>query len=219
MAKSERAKLADSFQGVLAQAVPRMDDEATFRLRSELSTVRAILSTGKPDQELLEAVDRTLTAVGRLHSFANEVKGFVVSKDFSEKASLFDIGSIGILAVENVLTAERVSLFRLLMSGLSEGLAFLASRQYIYGSAAVLESLYRTHSATLYDDLWALAAEFRGPLDEKAAREVQGGLDEFFRKLSAPGVSVDSRVAALYQMYGILVLVRCADLLQRLQKA
>ncbi len=219
MSKSDRSKLADPFQAALAKAIPRMDEEATFRLRSELSTIRAILSTGKPDRELLEAVERTLTAVGRLHSFANEVKGFVISKDYSEKASLFDIGSIGILAVENVLTADHVSLFRLLMSGLSEGLAFLASRQYIYGSAAVLESLYRTHSATLYNDLWTLAVEFRGPLDEKAAREVQGGLDAFFTKLSAPGVPVDARVAALYQMYGILVLVRCADLLQRLRKA
>ena len=219
MPKSDPAKLAEPFQAALAKAIPRMDDEATFRLLSELSTIRAILSTGKPDRELLEAVGRTLTAVGRLHSFANEVKGFVVSKDYSEKASLFDIGSIGILAVENVLTADHVSLFRLLMSGLSEGLAFLASRQYIYGTAAVLESLYRTHSATLYDDLWTLAVEFRGPLDENAAREVQGGLDTFFAKLSAPGVPVDARVAALYQMYGILVLVRCADLFQRLTKS
>jgi len=218
MPRSDAAKLAEPFQAVLTATFSRMDDGATFRLRSELSAMRAVLAGGR-DTDLLASVDHALEAVGRFHAFASEVKGFVVSRDFSEKASLYDIGSIGILAIENVLTADRISLFRLLMSGLSEGLAFLASRQYIYGSSAVLEALYRTNSATLYEELWSLATEFRGPLDEKAAREVQGGIDGFFRKLSAPGAKVDDRVAALFQLYGILVIVRCADLLQRLKKA
>ena len=117
------------------------------------------------DKALAGSVERALAAVTRFHAFASEVKGFVVSRDLSQKASLFDIGSIGILAVENVLTAERKSLFRIMMSGLSGGLAFAASRQYIYGSTAVLDALYRTNSAALYDDLWALATEIRGPLE------------------------------------------------------
>jgi hypothetical protein len=195
-----------------------MDDAALFRLRSELSAIRAVVAGGK-DKALAAAVERALSAVARFHTFASEVKGFVVSRDFSQKASLFDIGSIGILAVENVLTAERKSLFRLLMSGLSGGLAFAASRQYIYGSTAILDSLYRTNSAALYDDLWALATEIRGPLDEKTAREVQEGLDGFFKQIADPGVPVDRRVAAIYQMYGILVLVRGADLLKRLRES
>jgi hypothetical protein len=193
-----------------------MDDAALFALRSELSTIRAVVAGGK-DKALAASVDRSLAAVARFHTFASEVKGFVVSRDFSKKASLFDIGSIGILAVENVLTAERKSLFRIMMSGLSGGLAFAASRQYIYGSTAVLDALYRTNSAALYDDLWALATEIRGPLDEKTAREVQQGLDGFFKQLAGPGVPVDRRVVAIYQMYGILVLLRGADLLKRLR--
>jgi len=55
------------------------------------------------------------------------------------------------------------------------------------------------------------------PLDEAAAREIQAGIDSFFKGLSSPGVKVDDRVAALYQLYGILVLLRCGDLLQRLK--
>ncbi len=215
MAKSQAAKLSDSFRAALAAAVSNMDDAALFTLRSELSVIRGVVAGGK-DKALVASVERALSAVGRFHTFASEVKGFVVSRDFSKKASLFDIGSIGVLALENYLTAERKSLFRLLMSGLSEGLAFAASRQYIYGSTAVLDGLYRTNSAALYDDLWALATEIRGPLDEKIAREVQQGLDAFFKQLAQPGVPVDRRVAAIYQMYGILVLVRGADLLKRL---
>jgi len=216
LAKSEAAKLRDSFQAALAGAISNMDDAALFALRSELSAIRAVVAGGK-DKALAASVDRSLAAVARFHTFASEVKGFVLSRDFSKKASLFDIGSVGVLAVENVLTAERKSLFRLLMSGLSEGLAFAASRQYIYGSTAVLDGLYRTNSAALYDDLWALATEIRGPLDEKTAREVQQGLDGFFKQLAEPGVPVDRRVVAIYQMYGILVLVRGADLLKRLR--
>jgi len=102
------------------------------------------------------------------------------------------------------------------MSGLSEGLAFAGSRQYVYGSTAVLGGLYRVYSASLYDDLWDLAREFRGPMSQDLAREIQAIMDRFFREIGAPEVPVDVRVAALYQMYGMLVLVRCADLLQRL---
>ena len=216
MSKSGASELADSFQAALAAAVSNMDDAALFALRSELSAIRAVVAGGK-DEALATSVDHALASVGRFHTFASEVKGFVVSRDFSKKASLFDIGSIGVLALENFLTAERKSLFRLMMSGLSEGLAFAASRQYIYGSTAVLDALYRTNSAALYDDLWALATEIRGPLTEKTAREVQSGLDAFFKQLAAPGVPVDRRVAAIYQMYGILVLVRGAELLKRLR--
>ncbi len=218
MSKSEVSKLADSFRSALADAISQMDDAALFTLRSELSAIRAVVAGGK-DKALAAAVDRALAAVARFHTFASEVRGLVVSRDFSQKASLFDIGSIGILAVENVLTAERKSLFRLLMSGLSGGLAFAASRQYIDGSTAVLDSMYRTNSAALYDDLWALATEIRGPLNEKSAREVQQGLDGFFKQIADPGVPVDRRVAAVYQMYGILVLVRGADLLKRLRES
>jgi hypothetical protein len=215
VAKSAAAKLTDSFRAALGAAISNMDDAALFALRSELSAIRAVVAGGK-DKALAASVDRALAAVARFHTFAAEVKGFVVSRDFAKNASLFDIGSIGVLALENVLTAERKSLFRILMSGLSEGLAFAASRQYIYGSTAVLDALYRTNSAALYDDLWVLATEIRGPLDEKTAREVQLGLDGFFKQLADPGVPVDRRVAAIYQMYGILVLVRCVDLLKRL---
>ncbi|TLZ72109.1 MAG: hypothetical protein E6K10_03315 [Methanobacteriota archaeon] len=216
MAKSEASKLAVSFQAALADALSQMDDAALFRLRSELSAIRAVVADGK-DKALGASVDRALAAVTRFHAFASEVKGFVVSREFSSRASLFDIGSIGILSIENVLTAEKKNLFRLMMSGLSEGLAFAASRQYIYGSTAVLEGLYRTNSAALYDELWALASEFRGPMDETAAREVQAGLDAFIGQIAAPGVPVDTRVTAVYQMYAILVFVRCADLVRRLR--
>jgi hypothetical protein len=215
VAKEDAAKLADTFRSALADAISQMDDAALFRLRSELSTIRAVL-VGAKDKALAGSVVNALAAVARFHAFASEVKGFVVSREFSEKASLFDIGAIGILGVENILTAERKSLLRILMSGLSEALVFAASRQYIHGATAVLEGLYRTNSAALYDDLWALATEFRGPMDEEAAREVQAGLDGFFGQVSAPGVPVDARVVAVYQMYGVLVLVRCADLVRRL---
>lgn len=212
-------KLADSFHGALATAISKLDDEAAFHLRSEISAIRAVLAGRKTDTALLTAVDRALDAVGGFHRFAAEVKGFVVSRDVSKTASLYEVGSVGILAVENVLTAERKNLFRILMSGLSGGLAYAASRQYVHGSSAVLDGLYRTHSGQLYDELWSLATEFRGPLDEKAVQEVQTGLDGFFTSLAGRGVTVDTRVTALYQLYAIVLLVRCADLLQKLRAA
>src|SRR5207247_3851246 len=148
VAKTEAPKLSGSFQAALAGAVSNMDDAALFTLRSELSAIRAVVAGGK-DKALATSVDHALASVSRFHTFASEVKGFVVSRDFSKKASLFDIGSIGVLALQNFLTAAPKSVFRLPMRGLSERLAFAPIRQDVYGSNAVLVAPYRRQRAAL----------------------------------------------------------------------
>jgi len=119
-------------------------------------------------------------------------------------------------AAENILTADKITPMRLLMSGLSEGLMFLASRQYVAGSGAVLAATYETHAVAVQDALWSLAADFRGAEDLPAIREARAGIDALFAKLDDPALPVAAKVAILYQLDALVALVRCARLLEEL---
>lgn len=211
---------ADRLRAVLREALPTMDDAAVTRLRGELHVVGALARKGRGGEPVAAAVRAALESTAALQSLGSEVRAFSASKSHANVASYFDLASVGILALENILTAERPSLFRLLMSGLSEASMFAASRQYVAGSNEVLVGIYRTHRVALYDDLWDLALELRGPPPSGAvADEVRSGIDGFLGKLDDPAVPVETKVAWLYQVRILVVLLRCVAVLDALSRS
>jgi hypothetical protein len=188
-----------------------------MRLRGELQVVSAWLRTRKKEA-LRRSADAALDAVSRFYQFGQEVGGFTASRRSAETASLFDLASVGILALENVATAEKPSAMRFLMSGLSEGLMFLGSRQYVSGGDAVLRATYRAHSLAVQDALWSLATDFQGPEGLDRIREARTAIDELFAKVDEPAVPLGTRVALLQHLYGLVAIVRCAKLAEDLRE-
>ncbi len=210
-------KAADRLRAAIREALPTMDDAAITRLRGELHVVGTLARRQRGGDALAAKVATALESAAALQTLGSEVRAFSASKRHSEVASYFDLASVGILGIENVLTAEKRSLFRLLMSGLSEASMFAASRQYVAGSTEVLAGIYRSHRVALYDDLWDLALELRAPSPSEAvADEVRAGIDGFLEKLDAPGVPVEAKVGWLYQVRILVVLLRCVSLLDAL---
>jgi hypothetical protein len=164
------------------------------------------------------SADTALEAVSRFYHFSQEIGGFAASTRAAEAASLFDLASVGILAVENVVTAEKRSVMRFLMSGLSEGLMFLGSRQYISGSDAVLRATYRAHALAVQDALWSLATDFRDLEGLESIREARGAIDALFAQIDEPSVALGTKVALLQQLYGLVAIVRCAKLAEDLRE-
>lgn len=193
----------------------RFDADTVWTLRSELLALDAYLRANPKagTKAARRTLGRALPLAGTIHAFESELRGFQAQKASSERASLFDLSSIGILSIENVLTAERPSIPRIVMSALAEGLMYFASRQYVGGSTQVLQGLYRQHAAAMYGELWTLATDYRGKLTAKEVREVQGGIDAFFAKLEGDGVPVEVRVAILNQFYALLLTLRVSELL------
>lgn len=216
MAKGDAKALHEGYRAALRAVLSRLDEASILKLRGELQIASRWLKA-KEDSARVKSAEAALDAVSRLYQFTVEVRGFTSSRQNAEAASMFDLGSIGVLAVENILTAEKVTPARLLMSGLSEALMFLASRQYVKGSNAVLEATYRAHSVTVQDALWSLAADFRDTKDLEGIREARGAIDALFASLDAPGVGVGQKVVVLYQLYALIALVRCALFLSALQ--
>jgi len=216
MAKGDAKALLEDYRGALRAVLSRLDEPSLLKLRGELQIASRWLKA-REDLARAKSAEAALDAVSRLYQFTVEVRGFTSSRQNAESASMFDLGSIGVLAVENILTAEKVTAARLLMSGLSEALMFLASRQYVKGSSAVLEATYRAHSVAVQDALWSLAADFRDTKDLEGIREARGAIDALFASLDAPGVAVGQRVVVLYQLYALNALVRCALFLSALE--
>src|SRR2546427_1833107 len=170
--------LADSF-----------DERAVWSLRSELLALDAYARANPKafDAEARRALERALHLAGEAHALAAELKGFTGQKERSQVASLLDLGSIGVLSIENILTADKVTLPRIVMSSLSETLTFLATRQIVAGSLEVLGGLYPQHAAPMYRELWILATDHRKSLTAQDVREIQAGIDRFFASLQAGG--------------------------------
>ncbi len=217
MAKGDAAALVDSYRAALRGALTRFDEASLLRLRGDLQVVSRWLEA-REDAERAKSAGAALDAVSRFYSFGAEVTGFSISNKTANRASLYDLASVGVLGVENILTAEHKSLMRFLMSGLSEGLMYLGSREYVRGSTAVLEATYKAHALNVRDALWSLAMDFRGSEDLGSIREARQAIDALFAKFDDASVPVPAKVALLYQLYGLVAIVRCAQLLEDLQR-
>lgn len=213
----ESAILAEGYRGALADFLADSSPAGLLRLRGELQVVSRWLEVRK-QEALGRSADAALDVVSRWLHFGQEIGGFTTSTRYAEKASLFDLAAVGVLAAENVLTAEKPSLMRILMSGLSEGLMFLGSRQYVAGGDAVLRAAYHTHAIAIRDVLWSLATEFRGPESLGSIREARQAIDALFSKVEEPGVPLGTKVALLQQLYGLVAIVRCAKLAEDLPR-
>jgi hypothetical protein len=218
MPKSEDGRpLLEGYRAVLRESLSDSTPSGLIKLRGELQVVARWLEVRKKEA-LRRSADAALDAVSRFYHFGQEIGGFATSTRAAETASFFDLASVGILAAENVLTAEKRSLMRLLMSGLSEGLMFLGSRQYVAGTDAVLRATYQTHALAIRDALWSLATDFRDPESLVSIREARGAIDALFAKFDEPGVPLGTKVALLQQLYGLVAIVRCAKLAEDLRE-
>lgn len=216
MPQGDAAELADGYRTAFRDCLVQMNEPSLLHLRGELQVlVRWLEAHG--DSKRAEVASKALDALSHFYSFGVEIGGFQRSSKTANQASLFDLASVGVLGIENILTAENRSLMRYLMSGLSEGLMFLASRQYVAGSDAVLEGTYKSNAILVRDALWSLARDFRATEDLAAIREARDAIDSLFARLDDPAVPLHTRVSLLHQLYGVVSIVRCAQLMEELR--
>ena len=216
MAKGDAADLVENYRAAFRECLLCINEPSLLHLRGELQVVVRWLEA-RGDTRRSEAARKALDAISHFYSFGVEMGGFERSSRTASQASLFDLASVGVLGIENILTAENRSLMRYLMSGLSEGLMFLASRQYVAGSEAVLEGTYKSNALVVRDALWSLAKDFRATEDLTSIREAREAVDTLFAKLDDPNLSLHLKVSLLHQLYGLVAIVRCAQLLEEMR--
>src|SRR5437016_704661 len=186
MSAGDEIAVVEGYRTILRDCLASMDPAAVLRLRGELQVLSRWLAVQKKSA-LQRTADEALDAVSRFYLYGQEIDGLRASNRSAETASYYDLASVGVLAVENVLTAGHPSLMRFLMSGLSEGLMFLGSRQYVSGSDAVLLASWRKHSTAVRDAIWSLVTDFRDLESLGSIRAARAAIDELFAKFDDPG--------------------------------
>ncbi len=143
--------LQDAIRSILSQPTP----EALIALQGGL------LASGTKG----EAAERALEIADHFHLYLSELQSKIAARDYSELASLLDIGAVGMVALENLIATEQEEFWqRLLLGGLAEGLMVAASRQYIKGWQTETGVVHSRAAWYLTEALWRASSELQPDL-------------------------------------------------------
>ncbi len=155
-----------------------------------------------PDAPLLGVLDQFFT-------FLNELSASMSAREYSHLATMFDIGAVGGVAVQNLLeTDDPANIWkRVLAGGLSEGLMVLASRQYVKSAEASIISVYRSAGWFIYRELWRLSSQLQPDQDPAQRRQ---SLDQLLAPVHDDAVPGPFKAALLGRLFQMLLLTNFA---------
>jgi hypothetical protein len=167
----------------------------------------ALLSTAQEG----EALDRALEIAGNFYSYLSELQSAITARSYSELASRLDIGAVGAVALESILTAEADDFWqRILLGGAGEALMVAASRQYIKGWE-VETGLAHAHAAWyLAEALWRASSEMQ---PELGAEQRWQAIEALLAPAHDPEVPAPSKALLLGRVFQILLITYLARLL------
>jgi len=185
-------------QSILRQVLQEPTPEALWELQGALRVRAAGASEGEA-----RALRHALEAAGEFYFYLSELQSKTTAREFSELASLLDIGAVGLVALEN-LVAEGEGLWeKVLLGGLGESLMVLASRQYIKAWAQETELVHRQAAWYLSGALWRLSVECQPDL---AAERRQALIQALLAPSLEAGTPVPAKIALLGRLFQVLLL-------------
>lgn len=189
--------LHDALQPILSQPTP----DALVVLQGALLT----------HEEQDKAVDRALEIAGRFHAYLSELQSKITARDYSELASRLDIGAVGAVALENIISAEPGSFWqRLVLGGVAEGLMVAASRQYIKGWEAETGLVHSQAAWYLGEALWRTSAEMQ---PDVAADQRWQAIQSLLAPVHSPDVPAPEKAMLLGRIFQVLLLTHLSRLL------
>ena len=177
---------------------------------TDLLALQTRLLVAESSIERADAAVQALEVAREFHAYLSELEAKYSARDYSELASLLDIGAVGAVALENLIEAGESLTERMFLGGLSEVLMVTASRQYVKAWSREIQPVHMKAIWFLRAALWRLSVEGRPDIgaDERIAL-VDG--------LLAPalgGEEVDQiRPALLGRLFQILLLIYLAQVL------
>jgi hypothetical protein len=108
------------------------------------------------------ARDQALETSEQCYAFLTDLQSKLTAKQYSELASMLDIGAVGLVALESLVANGEKNLWvSLLMGGLAEGLMVAASRQYIKGWKAEAGVVFAQAAWHLNEALWQMSTRLQ----------------------------------------------------------
>jgi hypothetical protein len=161
-----------------------------------------------------------LETVTAFHHYLCDLQSKATARQYSEFASLLDIGAVGGVAVQNLIGAfgsrdedgGRELLEKLLLGTGSESLMIAASRQYIKAWQAELFSVHCQAAWFLADALWRLAAA--GHSGTEPAGERWSRIQALFAPIRDPEVPNPDKALLLARTFQLVLVSRLIAFVQ-----
>jgi len=154
-------------------------------------------------------IDQALDLTREFDQYLSELKSKLQARHYNELASRLDMGAVGALAIQNLLTEGRESLKSYLLGGLSEGMIILASRQYIKAWDREMRSAHHRAVWFLYGALWRISRQAQPGL---AADKRQALIDDLMSPAMDEEAPPQVRATLLTRLFQIGLLVLLAPL-------
>jgi hypothetical protein len=159
-----------------------------------------------------EPVVRALEIAGRFHSYLCELQSKITARQYSELASILDIGAVGVVALENLLAVGEGDWWqRLILGGTAEVLMIGASRQYIRAWEAETGPVHTGAAWYLTEALWRASAEMQ---PDRTAEERLQAVQALLAPAYDEQVSAPEKAILLGRVYQTLLVAYLAELLR-----
>lgn len=192
-----------SFQNLLSRLL-------TAPTPADLLALQTRLLAAEADSGRRDAARRALDVAREFHAYLNELEAKSSAREYSELASLLDIGAVGGVALENLTEAGETLLQRLLLGALSETLMVLASRQYVKAWSREMRPIHMRAGWFLRGELWRLSVVGQPDLSvEERAALVDGLLAPAFDD----AIADEARLALLGRLFQVLLIIHLAQTL------
>ena len=190
--------LPDAVQSVMGQPTP-----------TALVALQGALLASQPQQD--EAVDRALETAGQFHAYLSELQSKIAARDYSELASRLDIGAVGAVALENLVTSTEEDFWqKLLLGGIAESLMVAASRQYIRGWEVETGLVHTRAAWYLSEALWRTSAQMQPNLPPQQRWQA---IQSLLAPVHSSDVPAPDKALLLGRLVQVLLLTRLHPLL------
>jgi hypothetical protein len=172
----------------------------------DLWTLRGTLLTcthGRADGQLVNEVAR------EFYIYLSELQSKMTARQYNELASRLDIGSVGVLALQDIILEQENLWKNLLLGSIGEGLMILASRQYIKAWEQELRSVHRRAAWTLYGVLWQLSHQYQ---PEMNSNERQTLIETTLAPAMSEDIPFETKALLLLRLFQTVLLLLAAPL-------
>lgn len=167
----------------------------------------ALLASGRQGK----ALERALEVTGRFYAYLCELESKLSARDFSDLASRLDIGAVGVVALESVITGEKDKFWqRLLLGGVGESLMVVASRQYVKAWEIEAGLVHDCAAWYLTEALWRTSSEMQ---PELAPNQRWQAVQSLLAPVYDDSVPASAKAMLLGRVFQMLLLTYAAHLL------
>ena len=157
-----------------------------------------------------KAKAQALEVTSRFFTYLSDLKSKITSRNYSEMASMLDIGAVGAVALENIWTSRSDDLWKgLTLGSIAEGLMVAASRQYIKGWEVETALVHSQAAWYLAEALWRASSEMQPELQPEQRWEA---IQNLLAPAHEPDIPAPEKALLLGRIFQLLLITYLARL-------